>query len=38
MDKYLLMAQEMNKRFPEGNTPFQSVARILEECGKLPVK
>lgn len=35
MDKYLLMAKGMNKRFPEGNTPFQIVTRILEECGEV---
>jgi NTP pyrophosphatase (non-canonical NTP hydrolase) len=35
MDKYLLMAKGMNKRFHEGNTPFQIVARILEECGEV---
>jgi NTP pyrophosphatase (non-canonical NTP hydrolase) len=35
MDKYLLMAKGMNKRFPEGNTPFQIVTRLLEECGEV---
>jgi NTP pyrophosphatase (non-canonical NTP hydrolase) len=25
----------LNQRFPEGNTPFQIMTRLLEECGEL---
>jgi NTP pyrophosphatase (non-canonical NTP hydrolase) len=35
VNEFLLMAKGMNKRFPEGNTPFQIVTRILEECGEV---
>lgn len=35
LDKIITMAQGMNKRFPEGNTPFQIATRILEECGEV---
>lgn len=35
MDRIITMAQGMNKRFPEGNTPYQITTRILEECGEV---
>ncbi|HAE59667.1 MAG TPA: hypothetical protein DCG54_09230 [Anaerolineae bacterium] len=25
----------LNRRFPEGNEPFQMITRLLEECGEL---
>ena len=30
-----VLAQGMNNRFPEGNTSYQIVTRILEECGEV---
>lgn len=33
MDKLYLTAKGHNKRFPDGNQPYQIVTRILEECG-----
>lgn len=38
MVKYLSLqslAAGMNRRFPEGNEPYQIVTRILEECGEV---
>ncbi|MBQ8623451.1 MAG: hypothetical protein IJ424_03620 [Oscillospiraceae bacterium] len=35
MDKLYLMAKGHNARFPDGNQPYQIVARILEECGEV---
>lgn len=35
MDKLYLMAKGHNKRFPDGNQPYQIVTRILEECGEV---
>ena len=29
------IARGMNRRFPDGNTPFQIMTRLLEECGEL---
>jgi len=29
------MAQGSSRRFPDGNEPFQMVARLLEECGEV---
>lgn len=34
-DQLITLAQGMNNRFPEGNTPFQITTRILEECGEV---
>lgn len=34
-DKLITLAQGMNNRFPDGNTPFQITTRILEECGEV---
>ena len=35
LDKLFVMGKGMNARFPEGNTPYQIVARLLEECGEV---
>ncbi len=35
MEKLYLMARGANKRFPDGNEPFQMVTRLLEECGEV---
>lgn len=34
-DQLITLAQGMNNRFPDGNTPFQITTRILEECGEV---
>lgn len=33
--KLLLIVDGLNQRFPNGNTPFQIVARLCEETGEL---
>ncbi len=35
MQRLYQMAEGTSKRFPEGNEPFQMVARLLEECGEV---
>ena len=35
MEKLYRMAKGHTARFPNGNEPFQIVARILEECGEV---
>lgn len=35
LDKALLMAQGMNRRFPDGNSPYEIMTRLLEECGEV---
>lgn len=35
MDKLYAIAQGLNRRFPEGNGPYQIMTRLLEECGEL---
>lgn len=35
LNRLNVLAQGMNNRFPEGNTPYQIIARILEECGEV---
>ena len=35
MDKLYRMAKGHTNRFPDGNEPFQIIARILEECGEV---
>ena len=35
MDKLYCMAKGHTERYPDGNEPFQIVARILEECGEV---
>jgi hypothetical protein len=34
MDELYLIANGLNKKFPNGNEPFQIATRILEECGE----
>jgi len=35
MEKLYLLAEGLNKRFPNGNGPYQIVARLAEECGEV---
>ncbi|MCL2495325.1 MAG: hypothetical protein FWE98_06690 [Oscillospiraceae bacterium] len=35
MEKLFLLAEGLNKRFPDGNEPYQIVARLAEECGEV---
>lgn len=35
MQKLNLLAQGANKRWPNGNEPFQMTTRLLEECGEV---
>lgn len=35
MEKLYRMAKGHTDRYPNGNEPFQIVARILEECGEV---
>ena len=35
MDKLYLLAKGYSARFPNGNEPYQIVARVLEECGEV---
>jgi NTP pyrophosphatase (non-canonical NTP hydrolase) len=35
MDKLSLISKGLNLRFPAGNTPYQIMTRLLEECGEL---
>ena len=35
MDRLLCLAKGMNSRFPEGNTPYEIMTRLLEECGEV---
>lgn len=35
MNKLYELATGYTNRFPNGNTPYQIVARILEECGEV---
>ena len=35
METLYLMARGANKRFPEGDEPFQMATRLLEECGEV---
>ena len=34
-DKILYIANGYNKKYPNGNTPFQIIARLCEEAGEL---
>jgi len=34
-DKLLSIARGLNRRFPGGSSPYQILARLLEECGEL---
>lgn len=33
----LTMAKGMNSRFPDGNSPYEIMTRLLEECGEVAV-
>jgi NTP pyrophosphatase (non-canonical NTP hydrolase) len=35
MEKLIAINRGLNRRFPNGNEPFQIMARLLEECGEL---
>ena len=35
MEKLYQITHGLMKRFPNGNNPFQMVARLAEECGEL---
>ena len=35
LDKLYPITQGLNRRFPNGNDPFQMMTRLLEECGEL---
>ena len=35
MNRLLRIDNGMNSRFPEGNTPYQIMTRLLEECGEV---
>ena len=35
MEKLFELARCYTSRFPEGNTPYQIVTRLLEECGEV---
>jgi NTP pyrophosphatase (non-canonical NTP hydrolase) len=35
MDKLYKLVEGANKRFPNGNEPFQMATRLLEECGEV---
>lgn len=34
-EKLLHIVRGLNKRFPNGNEPFQIITRLAEECGEL---
>jgi NTP pyrophosphatase (non-canonical NTP hydrolase) len=35
LDKLQAVTQGLTRRFPDGNSPFQMMTRLLEECGEL---
>ena len=35
LNKLLPITKGLNRRFPDGNEPFQIATRLLEECGEL---
>lgn len=35
LEELLTMANGMNKRFPDGNKPYEIMTRLLEECGEI---
>lgn len=35
LDKALIMARGMNRRFLDGNSPYQIMTRLFEECGEV---
>lgn len=34
-NKAIIMAKGMNKRFPDGNSPYEIMTRLLEESGEV---
>lgn len=34
-EKLLFVVDHLEKRFPNGNSPFQIITRLAEECGEL---
>lgn len=34
MDKLYKLAEGLNKRYPDGNEPYQIITRLAEECGE----
>lgn len=35
LDNVLTMAKGMNNRFPDGNSPYEIMTRLMEECGEV---
>lgn len=35
MENLYRLAEGLNRRFPNGNDPYQIMTRLLEECGEL---
>lgn len=35
LDKLILITKGLNRRFADGNHPYQIATRLLEECGEL---
>ena len=35
LDNLWAISKGLSRRFPDGNTPFQTLTRLLEECGEL---
>lgn len=35
MERFYKMAEDSNKRFPNGVEPYQMATRLLEECGEV---
>ena len=35
IEKLYALAESLNRRFPEGNEPFQIATRLAEECGEV---
>ena len=35
MEKLYQLAEGLNKRFPDGNEPYQMATRLAEECGEV---
>jgi len=35
INKLYKIAKGLNKKYPEGNKPFQIITRLTEECGEL---
>lgn len=35
LEPLFTLTQDLNRRFPEGDQPYQIMTRLLEECGEL---